>query len=194
MLTLIEGPGTTFLDQGLVLQHLRLEEDTPDLPIIQEYIAAAQAYLDGPNGVLGRALITQTWALSLDCFSPILTLPLPPHHQVLSVSYLAENLSSQEVDSARYMLSPGSQGSRLLPVHGQSWPSTDSYVDSVTVRFVTGYGPAPADIPAPIRQAGYLIVSDLYENPSQQVEKELYQNQAVEALLTPYKVPHIGIE
>ncbi len=67
--------------------HLRVDHSEDDA-LIAGYIAAATDALDGRDGLLGRALVTQRWRLVLDAFpaGPIV-LPLPPLRSVLSLSY-----------------------------------------------------------------------------------------------------------
>lgn len=50
----------------------------------------------------------------------------------------------------------------------------------------------PETIPIDIKNAGYLIISDMYENRSGQTDKQLYKNSAVESLLFPHR-EQIGI-
>jgi hypothetical protein len=45
-------------------------DDFPDDLVIDSWITAARQKLDGPNGLLQRALITQTWSMVIDEFPP----------------------------------------------------------------------------------------------------------------------------
>lgn len=52
---------------------------------------------------------------------------------------------------------------------------------------VPGLSDSPPAVPAPIKAAALLIVGDLFDNRSAQVEKPLSENRAVVALLMPYR-------
>jgi uncharacterized phiE125 gp8 family phage protein len=56
---------------------LRVDAADEDATILS-LIASATAYLDGADGIMGRALVEQTWELR-DCeFGEWIAVPLPP--------------------------------------------------------------------------------------------------------------------
>jgi hypothetical protein len=56
------------------------------------------------------------------------------------------------------------------------------------VTFVAGYGDAADDVPAAIRNAGLLLIGDLYEHrEAQSVDFEIHQNKTVDWLLSPFR-------
>lgn len=63
--TLIEPPTASAVSLAEAKAHLRVDGDDEDL-LIQTYIDAATAYLDGMDGILGRALCPQTWRFEMD--------------------------------------------------------------------------------------------------------------------------------
>ena len=72
-----------------------------------------------------------------------------------------------------------------------SWPTNlQSRPDAVGVEFVAGYGDAPADVPAPIRQAMRLLIGAWYENRESTAigvsVAELPASVNVGALIAPY--------
>lgn len=125
--------------------------------LIASYIAAATGYLDGFNGILGKCMITQEWALTLPAFPSVVVLPLQPVQSVVSITYLDDNEALQTLDSAEYRLFD-----RCIEAVN-SWPSTASRSDAVTVTFSAGYG-APSDVPEPLRAVVLLMVRFLYDN------------------------------
>lgn len=60
-LALVVPPVGPVVDLPLIKQHLRIDGAEQDL-LLQSYERAAVAYLDGRTGVLGRAILAQTWA------------------------------------------------------------------------------------------------------------------------------------
>ena len=68
-------------------EHLQILDDDSDITITS-LIEVATAYFDGPNGVLSKALISQTWALSLPCAeNNQIEIPLTPAQTIASISY-----------------------------------------------------------------------------------------------------------
>ena len=67
-------------------QYCRVEHDDENL-LIESLIVAAVDYLDGPSGILGRAIIEQQWLLELDAWPSRLALPIEPVSTV-TVQYL----------------------------------------------------------------------------------------------------------
>ena len=63
-LKLITAPASTPVSLVEVKSYMR-ELTTDQDTLFTSLIAAATSYLDGPNGYLGRAIITQTWELYL---------------------------------------------------------------------------------------------------------------------------------
>lgn len=66
-LTLLEA-GANPLQLVDVKKHLR-QESADDDDLIQAYMDAAQSLMDGRDGILGRALLTQQWVMKRERFS-----------------------------------------------------------------------------------------------------------------------------
>jgi uncharacterized phiE125 gp8 family phage protein len=116
------------------------------------------SYYDGPTGVLGRAMVTQEWLLTLDSFSTEGRIELPVGTQeVTEVVYDSPDGTEVALDPAQYRVKLGA----LLPVYGGSFPSALTEPGSVRITIATGFGAAAA-VPAAIRQALILRVAALY--------------------------------
>ena len=59
----IAGPDQPIVALSDVKRHLRADYDDDDWTI-QSYMDAAEAHIDGPHGVLGRCVLSQTWQAS----------------------------------------------------------------------------------------------------------------------------------
>lgn len=82
------------------------DEDT----LIKSLIGAVHDYLDGPSGILGRAILQQTWRLELTAWPHRLLLPIEPVSAV-AVSWLdAEGTATTlPADSYHLITSPSAQ-------------------------------------------------------------------------------------
>lgn len=143
-------------------EHLRLTTNDDDATV-QLLIQAAREIAEAR---LGKVLVTQTWDLYLDAFpGGDIVIAKYPLLSVTSVKYTPEGASQATVTSATYSVDIISKPGRIVLQTGYSWPSDVLIeVNGVVVRFVAGYGATAESVPAFIRQAILLLVSDLYEN------------------------------
>lgn len=140
--------------------HQRIAHSTEDA-ILSVYLSAAIERFDGRDGLLGRALISQTWALKLDSFpTGAIDIPLPPLQSITSVVYTDTAGAAQTLDAAQYYVAGlGSRG-RIVPV--DRWPDTLARPEAVTITFSAGYGASADDVPFPIRRAILEVAGDMY--------------------------------
>lgn len=171
---LVDPPATRVLTLDAAYQQLRLDPDFGTSPpsrsddeLILDAIDAAAGDLEGVTGWLGRALITQTWRLSLNAFPEgEIVLPLPPLQSVVGVRYLnAEGVETSLTEGTDYRVGDEGTLGYVVPAHGKSWPRGGrSQKGGVSVEFVAGYGDDPSDIPGPIRQYLKARLTFYYEN------------------------------
>lgn len=175
-LTLVTAPSVLPITRALVKQHLRVDHTAED-DLIDLYIKGATAFCDGFHGFLGRALVTQTWLLTLDEFPDTeIKIPLPPLQSVTSVKYDDAAGVEQTVDPMDYFVDSASEPGWVVPNTNTLWPTTIDAVNSVRIQFVAGYPPttdSPPDltsnIPGNIINGLLLMIGDAYENREDQV-------------------------
>lgn len=191
------APAARIISLADAKAHMRIDHSA-DNDLIEAMILAIEARLDGVEGQLGRALITQTWKLYLSRFpcAPDLyhrdyriRLPLPPLQTIESIVYTDTDGAEQTLSSSLYtVINQGVETGAVVPAWGQTWPSTRAVPGAVVVTFKAGYGDAASDIPANIVQAAKLMLTDLYENRgSTTAGFELKPNLAVDALVLASK-------
>lgn len=113
-------------------------------------IKAAYALINGPAGLIGRALLSETWDYTIDGFpSAPIRIPLPPLEEVVAVRYVDPAGDEQVVAEDRYRIVKGTPA-RVVAAPGLCWPAVQCGIGSVTIRFKAGYGETIDDIPAPI--------------------------------------------
>ena len=152
--------------------------------------AAAVSYVDGHAGVLGRALVTQTWTQAFPGFSICLRLPVGDVIAISSIKYYDADGVLQTVASTVYTVLTDRRGPFVTPATGQYWPSpAGGRPDAVEVTWTAGFGPAGTDVPAAIRQALMLLVGHWYENRESVVAGTIAQNVPISsvALLAPFR-------
>ena len=149
-LVLITPPAAEPLTPAEVRTRLGLSVSDASDAVLTPLITAARQEIDGIDGWLGRALITQTVEMSLDRFEGrIIIVPLPPLQSVV-INYDDRDAVEQTLAPSAFRVLAGDPG-RIEVV--DSWPSTKARSDAVRIRFVAGYGESGASVPEPIRQA-----------------------------------------
>ena len=170
-LTLLSAPLGEPLTLTEVKSHLRVDH-TADDALIAIYLRAAREYIDGPGGFLGRALVRQSWRLSLDGFpTDEIRIPLPPLSSVDAIRYDDTSGDEQLVNSQNFWVDKASEPGWIVRVDGVDWPTTLDGVNTVRVDFTAGYAPgtnSPIDygenIPFNIKAAMLLMIGNMYEN------------------------------
>ena len=169
-LVLVTPPAAPPIMLAEVKAHARVSHDDEDL-LLQHYIDAATAWLDGPAGILGRCLVTQTWRAEFNAVTGPIRLPFPDtviDSAVFTDAEGGELIHAFELQDQRPLLRPITGLGR-----------------SAAITFTAGYG-APAEVPAAIRQAMLLLVTQWYEH-RQVTGTGTALPFAVDALLAPFR-------
>jgi uncharacterized phiE125 gp8 family phage protein len=153
--------------------HARVDLNDDDALITALIVAATEMC----EQKIGRAIMTQTWLLTLDAFPAAIELTRVPVQSVTSVTYV-------DPDGATVPLNTGSNWrlldlgdysfARIVPVYGYEWPATRAQAEVVSVQYVAGYASAAA-VPQSIKQWILLQTASMYENR----ETEAYSSRAV---------------
>lgn len=156
---------------------------------IMACIAAATGDIDGVNGWLGRALITQTWELRLDRFPSKIKVPLPPLQSVTSITYVDLEGATQTLDPNHYTVLSGREPAEIWPAYGVCWPATRCVPEAVSVRFVAGYGDSQDAIPDLIKHWLKLRVATLLEHREEVITGTIITaNPSLMNMLESYRV------
>jgi uncharacterized phiE125 gp8 family phage protein len=183
-LKLITPP--SLLPVSLAEAKMQCRVDTADEDsLISGMIAAAT---DKAEHYTGRAIMAQTWELSLDAFRSAIELTRIPVANISQFTYLDAQGVEQSLSPSQYYLvnSDDFTSAYLVPSVNMVWPSTGSYPNACTVRFVAGYANASA-VPPAIKQWVLICVAAMYEYREAYTEKELKLGYA-NTLLERYKV------
>lgn len=162
LLTRFTAPVETPVSRSEAKAHLRVEH-TEDDTLIDALVATAVAEIDGREGYLRRALVTQTWDYSILGF-PVerkIYLPFPPLQSVTSIKYFDATNTEQTLDLGDCYIHANAFVGYVNLKPGKSWPATTERDDAVTLRFVCGYGNAAA-VPSNIKHAILLRLTELY--------------------------------
>ncbi len=180
--------------------HLRLTDTTNDAEVMG-YLRAVVNRLDGAEGMLNRALVTQTWVWKFDAFPgnwidgrrrgydhvrrEAIRLSLPPVQSISSVQYIDTAGTLTTLTASKYKLlnadTPSFSG-LIEPAFGEVWPSTRHESEAVTVTFVCGYG-LLEDVPEMTRHLIKLLVADAFRQREPVTTASLMATPSMKGLL-----------
>ena len=136
----------------------------------------------------GRAITTQTWELTLDTFPDSLELTRVPVQSIVSINYYDLNTVRQTLDPSGYTLDNADDfgTAYVVPAFNTVWPTTQTMINAVTCRYVSGF----TTVPEPINQWIRIAVSTMYKfRESIVIERAtLMDLPYVDRLLDRYKV------
>lgn len=168
--------------------HLRVDHSDDDL-MVEAKLRAAISGLDGPSGALNRGLISQDYAYDLPGFlDDKITLPMCGVSAVTEISFLDQEGARQTVSDGVWQLVTDNRFIAYLALKaGQRWPATLCQDAAVTIKFKSGFGASPEDMPFNVRAAILLMTGDLYRNREKTADKQAYENSSYSALLSPFR-------
>lgn len=146
--------------------HLRIDTTDDDTLITAMIGAATQA----AEHMTGRALMAQTWELTLDAFPSALELTRVPVQSITSITYADSTGASTVLSNTLYALDNADEFgfAYVVPVYAGVWPETRDEINAVKVRYVAGYADA-ASVPESIKSWIKLQVGSMYEGREAEV-------------------------
>lgn len=150
------GPLVTLQE---VKDHTRID-GTAESDLLNSYIAAASAAIDGPFGLAGRMFKAQIWDYVIKDFYAELLIPVPGATDIDAVAYFdADNAPQTLTASDYYYVIVRDDGILLQRIDGAQLPETETRDDAVTFTVSTS-----GSVPDHIKQAALLTVASWYEN------------------------------
>lgn len=147
-------------------------EGSDDDTIIQRLIDAAVAFVD-VQGVLGFAMITQTWGEWVGQSPGTVMLSLGPVQSVSAIKYYDTDGTLQTATLSDFNVFGTPNRITISPKSGKAWPTTQMRDDAIKIEYVIGYGDAASDVPQTIRHAILMLVAHWYENRETSSEKQM---------------------
>lgn len=142
---------------------LRVESDFSDDDV---WIATAITVVrEQVEALTNRAIMPQSLELAISEFEDVMQLPKPPFSSLASIQYYDENNSIQTLSSSIYQLNDFVEPAEISLAYEQTWPTVYDRPDAIRIAFSAGYADA-ASVPASIKQAMLMLLTDLYDNRS----------------------------
>lgn len=162
MIHLVTGPTSEPVTLAEAKLYCRIDTDD-DNTLVESLIESARHRLEN---LTRRQMMSATYELILDEFpsGDQIELPGSPLVSVTSVAYLDTNGASQTLTvDDEYVVDIKSEPGRIFLPDGETWPSTESRLNTVTITYTNGYASA-ALVPAPLKMWLLMAVSTMYDN------------------------------
>lgn len=158
LITAASGLAVTLAEAKL---HLRVTSSAEDLSITSAIMEAT----DLAEQMTGRAIMSQTWELSLDAFPAFFKLTRVPVQSITSLTYIDILGAQQTLSAGGYTLDNADDFGLafVIPSYGLQWPAARLQPNAVKVRYQAGYVDA-ASVPYSIKAWIKLMVGALHEN------------------------------
>lgn len=209
-LRLMSPPGSEPVTLQQAKNHLRLETAADD-DYISTLIQVAREKVEADTW---RGIILQTWELALDTFpwcegcalnlqwhdgrtcpGREIRLPKGQVQGVFWVKYDDAAGNEQIFDPSKWLVD-GFPPARIVLKANEFWPILDGYyypnIKSVRVQYQVGYG-EPDTVPAGLKQAMLLLISQFYEHRTPEVIGPLVSpvQLSYDALIRPYRLNEV---
>jgi len=179
----ITGPTITPLTLNEGKNYLKIDVSTDD-DLITDLIKGATEHVEA---YLGQKICTQTVEEVFDKVPivkiedrwPTLFLTYSPVQSVSYITYTDTNEENQTWDASKYKVDLYRKMARITPAYGEVFPDLLQEINSLTVRYVVGYGNTTGAIPSNIKMAVRLILSDMYHNRSEYVHEKYTASRAI---------------
>lgn len=205
----VTGPALEPVSLAEIKEHARID-GLDDDAYLTALISAARELV---CRVTGRALITETWTLTLDqwpqgraeheWWSGVREMPVTsidageielkraPFAGVTKVETLDEDGVATEWPASNYYSDPVAGGmGRLVRRRGASWPAVERDRGGIVITFTVGYGADPAAVPSALRHAVKLLVTHWFEKrePASDCAASALMPMGLGAILQQFKV------
>lgn len=151
-------------------------------PLDGEIARAIRTYTSEAEGETNRAIMEQTWLLTLDAFPAAIQLRYPPLLQVDHIKFYDVDGVQQTLHPDDFEVDAESEPAWIVPAPRRAWPATARRIKAVEVQFTCGYGADPALVPDAI--SGFILarISEQFKTGAHAT------NEYVTRLLWPEKV------
>lgn len=185
-LVLKTGPASTVVSLAEAKTFLRIDSDYDD---DDAYIISL---IDVATSVVEeftrRKLISQTFNIFYDEFPSYIDLQIGEVASVTHIKYYDTSNSLQTLAASNYDVDTKIRPGRIYESENGDFPDTFERPNAVEVEFVVGA--TAGEVPAPIKQAMYIVIGRYYENRQDVVTGTIASELPlmVNHLLTPYRL------
>ncbi len=180
----LEGPGAEPVTLAELKAYLRLDGDEEDA-LLASLGKAARLLVEAHAG---RITTIQTWRLVLDAWpcGGVLRVPLAPLRAILAARLIDADGGAAPLASDALVLDAASEPARIRVKDGT--PAPGSPLNGIEIDVSVGYGPAPGDVPEPLREAIRALAARWFEQRGEaHLQEPPRLPPEIAALVGPYR-------
>jgi uncharacterized phiE125 gp8 family phage protein len=183
---LIAGPAVEPVTLAEMRLYLRLD-DTAEDDLVSALIKAGRLLVEG---ACGRQLVAQTWRLTMHGWPAgrLVLLPVSPLISVARVRVYDALGAGADLAASLYRADPVSDPPSVAIEPAAPAPGRTFH--GIEIDVVAGFGPAAADVPAPLVQSIRLLVARWFENRGD-TPADATLPPDIAALVMPYRRPRL---
>ncbi len=173
------------LTVGEVKVQLSITDTAHDTPLTTAIKAARKSF----EMTMDATLTTTTLIQTLDFFphTGVIFLNRPPLQSVTSITYVDDAGDTQTWDSSKYDVDITAVRGRIMPAHGELWPSTRAQMEAVAGTVKAGYGDSAGDVPEDTKQTLLMAIDDWFLYRGAQTEVGVAMNETFARLAASQK-------
>lgn len=157
-------------------------DDQGKSPLDAEILQAIRTYTAEAESETNRAIIEQTWRVTLDRFDGSIKLDKARLLEVEHVKFYDNDGVQQILKPDHYQVDSESEPGYVVPAAGRAWPATADRINAIEVQYKAGYGPDGTSVPDGIKGFIQARIAEHFETGGQP------KNEFVKRLLWPYVV------
>jgi len=161
-LVLVSAPASLPVSVAEAKAQMEVEHSDNDA-LIERFIKTAVRLVDA-TGVLGKAMITQSWGQWVKPNPGKIRLLMGPIQSVDAVKYYNQSNVITTDTLSNYDVLGTPSHTVISPKSGYSWPTTYIRSDAIKIEYTVGFGDASSDVPETVRHALMMLVAHYYEN------------------------------
>lgn len=138
-----------------------------------EIRAAIETYTTEAETETKRAVMEQTWRLTLDSFPEAIRLHMPPLLQVDHIKFYDTAGILRTLGPQDYQVDGESEPGYIVPAEGCTWPETRQRINAVQVQIRCGYGVDHTAVPAAIRNFIRARIAEQYQTGKHAVSEHV---------------------
>jgi len=183
--TIVTAPALEPVTLAEAKDYLRVDSSDEDA-LIQALIKAAREWVEHYTG---RALISQTWDAFWDTWCDPFIAPLSPLQSVTTLKYTDDNGTQQTLANTVYSVDTDAVPGKVWLAYNQTWPTARAIPNTIEMRFISGHGDNPSDVPHSIRTAIKILCDDRWQHrESEVIGASVEELPVVQNLLCNYRV------
>ena len=177
---LITPPYALAVSLATAKEHLKITGSDQDA-MVTAWIEGITAHAEHE---IGRAIVNQTWRVTLDEFEDVIEIPTGATSA--TVKYYDTAGIEQTINPSEYIIDAVNIPSSIRPEVNKVWPDTYGRINSVNIDVVCGYGASDSNVPSGLK---LYILAKLVEqyDPASVPDKGTVQSSYIDSMLDRFK-------